>query len=192
MNRMTHQLDPQNLILITGGARSGKSELAESIALEADCQVYYLATMQRFDTDLECTARIEKHRQRRPANWTTIESSHHLEETVQSLPPGPGIVIIDCLSLYVSNLLLDGYEEGTNPYQKETCIAQAIEQLLMSIGHRDDLRFVVVTNETGSGVVPVANLGRAYRDLLGTANQAFARQASTVWLTVCGQKLRIK
>jgi len=192
---MTKQADlnsKKNLTLITGGARSGKSELAESMAIDCPHPIYYLATMQRWEGDPECAARIEKHRLRRPQNWKTVEASSRLHETVLAIPPGPTFVIIDCLSLYVSNLLLDGGADVADPYAREKVVSESIQLLLSAISAREDLDFVVVTNEVSWGLVPDTALGRAYRDFLGEANQEFARQASAVVLLVSGLKVQLK
>jgi len=187
-----HDNTTRHLTLITGAARSGKSELAETLAAGSDGQVYYLATMQRWEEDREGVSRIERHRQRRPGSWVTVEVGRELDVCVRGLPAGPGFVLIDCLSVYVSNLLLDGFQEGDDPYTRADLISQAIERLLAAIDERRDLEFVAVTNEVGWGVVPSTPLGRAYRDLLGLANQAFAHRAHTVWLMCSGLKLRLR
>jgi adenosylcobinamide kinase/adenosylcobinamide-phosphate guanylyltransferase len=109
-----------------------------------------------------------------------------------NLPAGPGLIILDCLSLYVANLLIAGYKDCDNPYLREPMILSAVEKLLSTIEARSDLQVVAVTNEVGWGVVPDTPLGRAYRDLLGMANQSFADSAATVWLMCAGLKLRLK
>ncbi len=184
--------DKKNLTLITGGARSGKSELAEELARDSKVKVHYLATMALWTDDSEGVARIAKHRLRRPSDWTTIEAPLALAQVVSELPVGPGVVIIDCLSLYVSNLTLDGYQEDCDPYQREGPVVKSIQAVLSEIAKRKDLEFIAVTNEVGCGVVPENRLSRAYRDFLGTANQLFAQQAAVVWLLVAGLKLQLK
>lgn len=182
----------KNLTLITGGARSGKSELAESIALASGRNVHYLATMERWQGDEEGAARIARHKRRRPSQWATVEASRRLDQAVLAVPADSGVVIIDCLSVYVSNLLLENYQEGEDPYDRQEPVSRALEHLLAAIDKRSDQDFVIVTNEVGWGVVPNTPLGRAYRDFLGLANQEFARQAGTVWLMCSGLKLRLK
>ena len=181
-----------NLIFITGGARSGKSALAEALAVESGLPVHYLATMPHWTGDNEVADRVKRHRVRRPVSWTTTEAPRAIDQTVIELPPGPLLAIIDCLSLYVSTLLLDGYEEGQDPYARETEVASGVDRLIQAIAARDDLQFIAVTNEVGWGVVPDTPLGRAYRDFLGLANQAFAQRASTVWLLCSGLKIKLK
>lgn len=192
MAEQTDHNSKKNLTLVTGGARSGKSELAESMASECKLDIYYLATMQRWQDDPESVARIEKHRRRRPPNWKTIESPTGVDAAVLALPPGPAFVIIDCLSLYVSNLMLEGCACDADPYSLEDSVAGSIERVLSAISTRADLSFVTVSNEVGWGIVPDNALGRAYRDFLGAANQAFAGQASTVLLMVSGLPVKVK
>lgn len=184
--------DKKNLTLVTGGARAGKSELAELMASQSPHSVYYLATMQLWADDAESVARIDKHRRRRPPQWRTIESPLQLDSVVRDLPPGPGFVIIDCLSLYVSNMLLHDFNETANPYEKEPVIARAVDRLMESIKARPDLQFVVVTNEVGLGIVPENSLARAYRDILGAANRTVGQHADSAWLVVCGLNVRLK
>ena len=189
---MSDQNCKKNLTLITGGARAGKSELAESLANEHGSTVHYLATMRRWPDDREGAERIERHRQRRPAGWKTIEVDLGLDRAVKDLPAGPGCVLIDCLSVYVSNLLLAGYCDQENPFDRQPVIVESIDNLLDAIGSRQDLDFLTVTNEVGWGVIPQTILGRAYRDLLGIANKTFAREAASVWLMCSGLKLKLK
>ncbi len=181
-----------NLIFITGGARSGKSALAEALAIESGLPVQYLATMPHWPEDNEIADRVRRHRVRRPASWTTMETPSALDQAVKRLPAGPLLAIIDCLSLYVSTLLLDTYEEGQDPYAREVEVMSGVDRLVQAIAERSDLEFIAVTNEVGWGVVPDTPLGRAYRDFLGLANQSFAARASTVWLLCSGLKVRLK
>ena len=181
-----------NLTFITGGARSGKSALAESLAIESGLPVHYLATMPHWPGDIEVADRVRRHRVRRPPSWTTRESPRQLDETVKGLPPGPSLAVIDCLSLYVSTLLLEGYEEGQDPYARESDVMSGVDSVIEAIAARTDLEFIAVTNEVGWGVVPDTPLGRAYRDFLGLANQSFAARASAVWLLCAGLKIRLK
>jgi adenosylcobinamide kinase/adenosylcobinamide-phosphate guanylyltransferase len=192
MSDLQLEQNKKNLTLITGSARSGKSELAEALGHAYPHSVYYLATMEKWPDDSECLARIAKHRMRRPDSWLSFETPRRLHERISSLPAGPGLVIIDCLSLYVSNILIAEPDRADDPYKREASVKSAINQLLLSIGKRSDLDFIVVTNEVGWGVVPPVALARAYRDFLGEANQAFARDAGEVWLMVAGLKLRLK
>ncbi len=182
----------ENLTLITGGARSGKSEFAERLAAQAGTPVYYLATMEILAEDLEAVERVSRHRRRRPDGWLTIEEPVRLDEAIRAIPAGRSTVLLDCLSLYVSNLLLGGSADGADPCMQDEPIALAVRGVLSAMAARPDLEFVVVTNEVGSGIVPENALSRAYRDILGACNQIVAGDANRVWLVVAGLELKIK
>ncbi len=182
----------KNLTLITGGARSGKSKLAEEMAIASQLPVIYLATMEVWANDKEGVDRVRRHKQRRPDNWTTLEVPLDVTEAVNSLAYGPAIVILDCLSVYVSNLLLNRYEGGQDPYLYESDIATAVDRLLSAISAHAEKKFILVTNEVGFGVVPETVLGRAYRDFLGYANQWVAQIADDVRLMCSGLQIRLK
>ena len=187
----------KHLTLITGGARSGKSALAEHLASSAQLPVFYLATMIPIVGDSEQAERIERHQKRRPVNWQTIEAPRDLCAQLRKLPSGPKLVIIDCLSVFVANLLLgevvdkDLFDK-TGPYAREEEIIAEVDELLSTLSYLTNIRVITVTNEVGSAVVPHTDLGRAYRDFLGIANQKFAAAADEVWLTVCGLPVAIK
>lgn len=181
-----------NLTVITGGARSGKSKFAESLAARENAQVVYIATMERLPSDPEAVERIQRHRERRPPHWLTIEQPVEAHKAVDLLTGETKSCIFDCLSLYVSNLLLDGYDDSLSMAVLEDKILGAAEVLLRSIAHKPQTYFYVVTNEVGWGVVPENGLARSYRDLLGLTNQLFARSANEVWLSCVGLQLRLK
>lgn len=182
----------KNLTLITGGARSGKSKLAEQLAIESQLPVVYLATMEVWPNDKEGVDRVRRHKQRRPDNWTTLEVPLDVPEAVKALCPGPAVVILDCISVFVSNLLLVRYEDGQDPYLYEGDIASAVDKLLSAIAESPEKKFILVTNEVGFGVVPETVLGRAYRDFLGYANQWVAQIAGDVRLMCAGLQVRLK
>ena len=186
----------KNITLITGGARSGKSTLAERLGVQSNLPVHYLATMTAIDDDAEQTARIERHRSRRPASWKTIEANFDLAQQIRALPAGRGLVIVDCLSLFVSNLMLgpnlSRLNEQVSPYAHDAEIEAAVDELSEAILSRADKKWVIVTNEVGWDVVPETALGRAFRDFLGISNQKFARIADEVYLMCCGIPLKIK
>ncbi|MBI4534071.1 MAG: bifunctional adenosylcobinamide kinase/adenosylcobinamide-phosphate guanylyltransferase, partial [Candidatus Melainabacteria bacterium] len=92
--------DNTNLVLITGGARSGKSALAEALARDFGHKIYYLATMQQWSSDGEVDDRVRRHRARRPQDWHTLEVPFSLDEALRKLPAGPGLAILDCISVY--------------------------------------------------------------------------------------------
>ncbi|MBS1998552.1 MAG: bifunctional adenosylcobinamide kinase/adenosylcobinamide-phosphate guanylyltransferase [Cyanobacteria bacterium SZAS LIN-2] len=199
----------KKLTLITGGARSGKSKLAEKLARNAHLPVVYLATMGRIEGDSELDSRIASHVSRRPKEWTTIEEPLMVTRVVEELVP-PSVVsiksrsvennfraicLIDCLSLFVSNLLLQGSYTSDSPVVRqhlEDRVLSEVDELLKAIKLRQDLAFIVVTNEVGMAVVPENALARSFRDLLGLANQRFAASAQDVHFCVSGLSLRLK
>lgn len=182
----------KNLTLITGGARSGKSLLAEKLAYESKQSVVYLATMEELKDDAESVVRINLHRSRRPSEWKTIEAANNLSEVILSLTNSQQTCIIDCLSLLVSNILLkaDSLGEGLLPARDK--VAHEIESVLTAIETRPAITFLTVTNEVGSGIVPENALARSYRDLLGESNQTFARLAATVYFSCVGLNIKLK
>jgi len=184
------------LTLLLGGVRAGKSSKALTLATESERGrgVLFVATAQAFDDEMG--RRIATHRRERPSHWTTLESpidvpgelDAHLERH------GPvDAIVVDCLTLWVSNLLLAA-GEGQDA---ESLVARHIESLLAVLARRERAtpgaaRCIVVSNEVGLGVVPPTPLGRAYRDALGRANQLVAAAADDVRLLVAGIELSLK
>lgn len=181
-----------NLTLITGGARSGKSMLAEQLGRESQLPVVYLATMEEMHNDPETIMRIGLHRSRRPETWTTIEAPFNLSAAILDLPAGEQTCIIDCLSLLVSNILLRTNGKGTRLPEARSAVLAEIGKVLCSIEKRQEISFLAVTNEVGSGIVPENALARSYRDLLGETNQTVAAAAHAVFLMCSGLKLKLK
>lgn len=168
------------LILVTGGARSGKSRWAAKLAEEGEGPVVFVATAKAGDEEM--AERIRRHREVRPPDWRTIEEGTDLTRIFS--PKGPlGTVLVDCLTLYVSNLLLDG--------RSEEQILSHLRQVCEGI-RKAPCRTIVVTNEVGWGVVPDHSLGRTFRDVAGLANQIVAEYANEVYVVVSGLPVRIK
>ncbi|MBI2809242.1 MAG: bifunctional adenosylcobinamide kinase/adenosylcobinamide-phosphate guanylyltransferase [Candidatus Melainabacteria bacterium] len=182
------------MTLITGGARSGKSAFAEALANSdgAGGQVLYIATMEEIVEDKEALERIRRHRERRPQSWSTVEVPFNLDQTVLKIPKDTDVCLIDCLSLYVSNMLLALDEKSTTAKELEDPIQEAASKLLSAMHSRPEIRFIVVTNEVGWGIVPEHKLARSYRDLLGLVNQQFAQAAGEVWLSCVGLQVKLK
>ena len=179
---------PAKLILVLGGARSGKSAFAERLASQLGDRVLYVATAQALDDEMR--ERIRMHRERRPAHWRTLEAALRagaaLRETVQ---PGE-VVLLDCLTLLVSNTVLAAGENVTLA-EAQPRVANEITALLeVARGH--DAPVIVVSNEVGLGGVPLYPLGRIYQDLQGWANQRVAEEAIQVYWVVAGIPVDIK
>ena len=165
------------LVLLLGGARSGKSTLAASLAREQAGPVTVLVTAEARDDEMQ--ERIAAHRAERPAAWETIEEPLLLEAALTAVPPERTLVL-DCLTLWVANLL----ERGDTPDQ----IAAAATRAARLAAERSALT-VAVSNEVGSGVVPATPLGRLYRDVLGAVNRVWSHAASDAVLVVAGRVL---
>ncbi|KMJ44027.1 bifunctional adenosylcobinamide kinase/adenosylcobinamide-phosphate guanylyltransferase [Xenorhabdus khoisanae] len=181
------------MILVTGGARSGKSSHAERLIAEQCEQVLYIATAQV--TDAEMAARIERHKQERPAHWRTWEGHQNLGFVIrQHRQPQEG-VILECVTTLIANLLFD-LSGGRSPDELD------FASLEVSIHHQiDDLidasvmcptPVCLVTNELGMGITPENRLARHFVDIAGRVNQKLARAAKEVWFLVSGIEVKIK
>ena len=179
-----------DLTLITGGARSGKSAFAESLATATALPVTYIATLEPLDEEMR--DRVARHRARRPANWTTVEARTDLVVAVATAPEGDAL-LLDCLAVWASNRLLALDDEGPTPAALATLedeVSRDLAAFLHAIAARSGPA-IVVTNEVGDGLVPPYALGRAYRDLLGRANQQVSRAAAYAYLVVAGRPLAL-
>ena len=176
------------LIALTGGARSGKSTAALSAAASAGAPVTFIATAEAGDDEM--TERIERHRAARSAAWNTIEAPIHLAQAVEQVD-AEATIIIDCLSMWVSNRMLEGGagEGSVDAARAGEIMAEAQE--LVACLHGRESASIVVTNEVGSGVVPATPLGRAYRDVLGSVNQIVVGAADRAYLVVAGKLLEL-
>ncbi|MBS3948883.1 MAG: bifunctional adenosylcobinamide kinase/adenosylcobinamide-phosphate guanylyltransferase [Dethiobacter sp.] len=179
---------PEKIIFITGGARSGKSRLAEKLAESNGGQVAYIATAGVLDAEM--AERVKIHQERRPAGWLTIEEPLSLTGALTRVPATVGFVIVDCLTLWLTNRLLQEWETvDMAVLEKEILLELA---LFMDQLPSTPFRIAIVTNEVGCGIVPESALARAFRDLAGRANQMVAARADTVYLTVTGLPLKLK
>lgn len=168
------------LELILGGARSGKSRLAERLALHSGLPVTYVATAQAGDGEM--SARIHQHRERRPAQWGLVEEPLALADTLERLASPQCCVLVDCLTLWVTNLLL--YEDGWR-------LRGEIDALLETLPRLPG-RIILVSNETGLGVVPMGELSRRYVDEAGWLHQSLAEVSERVVFTVAGLPMVLK
>lgn len=171
------------MILITGGARSGKSTFAEKLAASFE-RVNYIATAQPIDDEM--IDRIARHRVRRPSNWITIEAPFDADVEIDRLDCD--CFLFDCLTVYLSNFMFRA--EGSS----ESRFDQYFDRLIDSARSFVDRggTSIFVTNEVGSGIVPINELAREFRDRQGLINQRFAAAADEVYLCACGLPLRLK
>jgi adenosylcobinamide kinase/adenosylcobinamide-phosphate guanylyltransferase len=172
------------LTLVLGGARSGKSRYAR--LLMGDRRAIYVATARR-TRDREMGSRIDRHRSERPAAWITIEEPEHVPHIVRTTPPADAPVLVDCVTLWLSNLF---ERESQTPARKQQEILMAAVRQLAEASETREV--VAVSNEVGGGVVPASRAGRRFRDLQGWANQILADAAGSVTLVVAGLPLRLK
>ena len=180
-------MDTSKIILVTGGARSGKSAFAERYAAALPGRHAYVATARIFDEEM--AQRIAIHRKRRPSSWQTWEIPQDLPETMERLCQSSDVALVDCLTLSFSNYLFahDGEDD-------EAIIDGALAELqaVLAAFRQAGVTAVLVTNELGCGIVPMEHVSRLYRDLMGKINQAAAAEADEVYLSVCGITTELK
>jgi adenosylcobinamide kinase/adenosylcobinamide-phosphate guanylyltransferase len=167
------------LVVVLGGARSGKSRLALRLAGRADAPRFFVATGEPGDDEM--ADRIDRHRDERSPEWTTIEEPVELERALRSLPAG-ATAVVDCLSLWASNLL-------------ETRTVQEIDDAAAaaaSAAHARAGLTIAVSNEVGLGIVPVNPLARSYRDVLGRVNAVWVEASDEAYFVVAGRMLRLE
>ena len=178
------------LTLVLGGARSGKSTYAEKLALQQGDSVTYIATAQALDDEM--AARIANHRRSRPGGWQTREIPFGVGQALSARPPERGIVLLDCLTLLVSNLLMQIADpEGKVAEQAATSLVESEVSGLLEAIRGLPVEWIVVSNEVGLGLVPPYPLGRVYRDLLGRANQRLASKADRVIFMIAGIPMQL-
>jgi len=182
------------LILVTGGARSGKSTFAEQRAKELGENILYVATSKPIDDEMK--HRIAKHRAQRPSEWETFEGYKNLDAELADKVEGKDAVLLDCITIMVTNLMLDeefDWESLTRSRvgQIENTILHQIKRLI-SLSKMSDTPFILVTNEVGMGVVPPSAMGRDFRDIAGRMNQILAKAADEVYFCVSGIPMRVK
>ena len=193
---------PPRLVLVLGGARSGKSTFAERLAAGSGKPVAFIATAT--DSDDEMHERIIRHKASRPHQWYTIEQPLDLAGAMQHAFQLADVVLLDCMTLWLNNILLHHHEQSQSSIgeQSEPLISQDelntqalqyIEELLTALHIAEPGKtLIIVSNEVGLGIVPAYPLGRIYRDTLGYVNQRLAQNADRVYLMVAGIAVDIK
>ncbi len=181
------------LTLILGGARSGKSTYAQTLAARHGGPVLYVATAQPGDDEM--AARIRAHRAERPPEWTTLEAPVDAGDAIRAASllmsaGGPAVILLDCLTLLANNVLLPLAEPVTTEAAEVALMAE-VAGLLAAYALRP-AQWIIVSNEVGLGLVPPYPLGRVYRDALGRANQRLAAVANNVLFMVAGLPLVLK
>lgn len=185
-----------HIILVTGGARSGKSNFAEKYVKVLEGKTLYIATAIAFDEEMK--DRIKKHQSVRPANWDTYEGFENLDQIIQDKGNEYNRLMLDCVTLWVTNLFFKYVK--TEDYDSLTMEAiNEIERKILNevnqfVGRLKEtaIEAVLVTNELGSSLVPENKLGRIFRDIQGRINQQLGHACDEVYLVVCGQPLKIK
>lgn len=207
----------KKIILILGGARSGKSHHAVELAREINKRTVFLATMEFIDDEMK--ERIKLHKQNRPAEWQTVEEGKNVDKILFNLKGLCDVVIIDCLTNLVSNLLLELDDinhvksevsnsdmqtqnqtlnsTATSPLRdpvRDNVVNKVKERIkeILDIIAQMDITVIIVSNEVGCGIVPETPLGRKFRDIAGMANNLVAKHADEVYLLTAGIPMRIK
>lgn len=177
------------LILVLGGARSGKTTYAQRLAHElAGDAVLFVATAEGRDEEMQ--ARIAAHQQSRPAAWRTLETPLHVGQAIPAHSGDARVILVDCMTLLVSNAIIALGEDA--PAEAAEAAVKAEVNDLITAQRQSTAMFIIVSNEVGQGLVPPYPLGRIYRDLLGLANQMLAAQAQRVYWMVAGIPVDIR
>ena len=180
------------IILCSGGARSGKSEFAERLALATAGRKAYVATGQAFDEEM--IDRIKKHQERRGEIWNNFEVPLHLAKEWQNISQTADVILIDCLTMFTTNhMMAHGSIQGQqDANQLEASVLTELESLLASIKSCEDKTVIFVTNEIGLGIVPDNKLARYFRDIAGRVNRTVAMAADKLFLTISGVTIELK
>jgi adenosylcobinamide kinase/adenosylcobinamide-phosphate guanylyltransferase len=175
-----------SMTFILGGARSGKSRFAQEIAARLKKRVLFVATCEPLDEEM--SSRIKAHQMSRPHNWKTLETPADVAKAMKEKIGDAEVVIIDCMTLLVSNLM------GTEEPDSETLEKKVTDELenLIAFVSTSKAHFIIVSNEVGLGLVPPYPAGRVYRDALGMANQMLASNADEVYFMVAGIPIPLK
>lgn len=177
----------KELILVLGGARSGKSDWAQAELTKKGGDVLFVATATAGDEEMR--SRIEKHRASRPAHWQTLEAPLHIGKAILENNTAPW-VLVDCMTMLASNVMFS-LAEPINEQAYQQAMQAEIEALI-SAWEKQDASWMVISNEVGLGLVPPNALSRYYRDELGRANQRLAKVATKVVFLVAGIPMVVK
>ena len=169
----------ERLIFITGGARSGKSSFAVKLAAQLSKKVIFIATAEALDKEMK--DRIKKHQRWRQRSWKTVEEPGDIDKILSELRKKYSLVLLDCLTLLISNWLLSG----------KKAVFKDVRSLLRAARERESPT-IIVSNEVGMGIVPDNELGRRFRDIAGRVNQVVAKEADAVYFLVSGLPIKIK
>ncbi len=180
------------IILCSGGARSGKSEFAERLALATAGRKAYVATGQAFDDEM--IDRIKKHQERRGEIWNNFEVPLHLAIEWQNISQTADVILIDCLTMFTTNhMMAHGSIQGQqDANQLEATVLTELETLLAAIKSCEGKTVIFVTNEIGLGIVPDNKLARYFRDIAGRVNRTVATAADKLFLTISGVTIELK
>lgn len=171
----------QRIVVVTGGARSGKSRFAKELAMQGRKEVVFVATAAARDDEMR--RRIERHRRSRPRQWKTLEEEVDLVGVIEALAGEPKTIIIDCVTLWLSNLIERGHQD--EEILQET---ERLSRTLLQSPHA----VILVTNEVVSGIVPENALARRFRDLAGEVNQTLVSYSQEAYLMVAGMPVKLK
>jgi len=169
------------ITLILGGARSGKSGFAVNLAKESGAKTAFIATCMRLDKEMK--ERVALHKKSRPTGWKTFECGEDILEILKKLDSKFDVILIDCLTLFISSLLLKGLRESS--------IEKKIGDILAAL-KKINARTIIVSNEVGLGIVPANKLARNFRDIAGRINQSVAGSADEVFFMVSGIPWKVK
>ena len=180
------------IILCSGGARSGKSEFAEQLALSLKGRKAYVATGQAFDDEMK--DRIKKHQLRRGNEWITFEIPLHLHKNWEQIKNVSDVILIDCLTMFTSNHVFAHGDINTQEdfNRIESIILEELRLLLQEINNSNDKTVIFVTKEIGLGIVPENKLARYFRDITGRVNREVASAANKMYLTISGVTIELK
>ena len=177
------------LYFVAGGARSGKSAFAEELALACGPRIVYLATGQIWDGEM--AERVALHRQRRPAHWETVEVPLGAEGRIADIALAADGILFDCLTLFITNLLLAPEHQALDKLARRELVLQRVDAL-QAAACQASCPVLVVSNETGQGIVPENALAREFRDVVGIANSRLAAAAREAWFVWCGIPVALK